>query len=226
MSLLGNIGRAVTTAAGQISRASSFVPVLSPLTAVTGIVSRLAPSTSPLKVPIPSFGPPSPLPTPSSPYPAQQAGMGGGIGVGFATFAACIAAGRTPAQCAALGLSAGTGFGFGPGTGMTTTGCGCGSRGRDPCTHQKMTHQPAPLATFFGGCCPPGRTLRRKPFGRDVCIKTPRLNPFNPHALARADRRITTFSRRAAPILHDMGYTVSRTRHVKLKTTHHKRKHR
>lgn len=99
----------------------------------------------------------------------------------------------------------------------TTNNCGCnGSSGRDPCTHQRMTHQPAPLATFFGGCCPPGRTLRRKPFGRDICIKTPKMNPFNPHALARADRRVTTFARRAAPMLKDLGFQVSRHRRPKL----------
>ena len=80
-------------------------------------------------------------------------------------------------------------------------GCGCGSRGRDPCTGQKMSHQPAPKATLFGGCCPPGRVLRRKPFGRDVCIRKPRMNVANPHALRRAIRRARGFEKMARRVL-------------------------
>lgn len=68
---------------------------------------------------------------------------------------------------------------------------------------------PAPKATFFGGECPPGRKLRRIAMGRDVCIKTPRMNPFNPRALARADRRVTAFARRSKAILQDLGYHVA-----------------
>lgn len=68
---------------------------------------------------------------------------------------------------------------------------------------------PAPTATFFGGECPPGRVLRRVSMGRDICIKKPRMNPFNPRALARADRRVTSFARRSKAILQDLGFTVS-----------------
>lgn len=95
-------------------------------------------------------------------------------------------------------------------------GCGCGSSGRDPCTRQKLGNRGAPLATFFGGCCPPGRVLRRTSWGRDICAKQPRMNPFNPRALARADRRITTFAKRVKPILRDMGYAVTSSRKVNL----------
>lgn len=91
-----------------------------------------------------------------------------------------------------------------------TSACGCnGSNGRDPCTHQKMSAQRAPEASFFGGCCPPGRVLRRRPWARDICAKKSKMNVFNPQALARADRRVTGFARRAAPILRDLGFQVS-----------------
>jgi hypothetical protein len=105
--------------------------------------------------------------------------------------------------------------------GMTRTaggsGCGCNGRShRDPCTQQKTDGGKAPLATFFGGCCPPGRVLRRTSWGRDICAKVPRMNPFNPRALARADRRITQFARRTRPILRSMGYQVTPARKVKL----------
>lgn len=103
-------------------------------------------------------------------------------------------------------------------------GCGCGDSSRDPCTRQKLSSQRAPEATFFGGCCPPGRVLRRRPWARDICAKQPRMNPFNPRALARADRRITTFARRTAPILRDMGYQVSRSRKVSLKPKKRRRR--
>lgn len=96
--------------------------------------------------------------------------------------------------------------------GMTPTGscnCGNGRNGRDPCTHQRTSAQKAPLASFFGGCCPPGRVLRRKPMARDVCIRKPKMNPFNPRALARADHRVTAFARRAAPMLRELGFQVA-----------------
>ena len=66
-----------------------------------------------------------------------------------------------------------------------------------------------PTTATWGGECPPGRVLRRKPFARDVCVKKPRMNPFNPRALARADRRVTSFARRSKAILQDLGYKVS-----------------
>lgn len=71
------------------------------------------------------------------------------------------------------------------------------------------TGGPAPTATFFGGECPPGRVLRRRPWSRDICIKKPRMNPFNPRALARADRRVTSFARRSKAILQDLGFHVA-----------------
>lgn len=101
--------------------------------------------------------------------------------------------------------------------GGSAGGCGCnGSSGRDPCTGQRTSSQPAPLATFFGGCCPPGRVLRRINNGRDICMKRPTMNVFNPRALARADKRLTGFARRGSAILKDLGFQVSRHRHVKI----------
>jgi len=41
------------------------------------------------------------------------------------------------------------------------------------------------------------------------------MNPFNPKALKRADRRVKAFSDRARPVLRELGYTVSSHRHVK-----------
>lgn len=98
----------------------------------------------------------------------------------------------------------------------TRGGCGCSS-GRDSCTGQKLTSQPAPRATLFGGCCPPGRVLRRIGMGRDVCIRKPRMNVLNPAALARADRRVRGFANKAAPMLKQMGYQVSKHRKVNVK---------
>lgn len=95
-----------------------------------------------------------------------------------------------------------------------TSGCGCNGSGRDSCTGQKLSSQKAPDATFFGGCCPPGRVLRRQAWGRDICMKKPRMNVFNPSALARADRRMTGFARRSTAMLRDMGFQVSRQRKV------------
>lgn len=99
--------------------------------------------------------------------------------------------------------------------GASGGGCGCGSSDRDPCTRQKLSAQRAPEATFFGGCCPPGRVLRRRPWARDICAKKATMNVFNPRALARADRRLTGFVRRAAPILRDMGFNVETRRKPK-----------
>lgn len=117
--------------------------------------------------------------------------------------------------------------GLTPTSSPTTSGggCGCNGNGRDPCTHQKMSSAPAPLASFFGGCCPPGRVLRRKPFARDICIKKPRMNPFNPQALARADRRVTSFARRSKAMLKDLGYHISPARKLKgpKRRKHHRR---
>ena len=87
-------------------------------------------------------------------------------------------------------------------------GGGGGSAPRLP-VGPTSSNGPAPTATFFGGECPPGRVLRRVSMGRDICIKKPRMNPFNPRALARADRRVTSFARRSKAILSDMGYTVT-----------------
>lgn len=205
---------------GDVARKVASNPITSftPLAPVAGIINKL----SPVKVPIPA--PSTPLPVPTPQYNTTQASMGGGVAAGITSFAACIASGRSIAQCAALGFTAGAGTALVPSGGAG--GCGCSGSGRDPCTHNRLSsrNNPAPKATLFGGCCPPGRVLRRLPMGRDICIKQPRMNPFNPHALARADRRITTFARRAAPMLHDMGYTVSRSRHVKIKTTGRKKR--
>lgn len=110
-------------------------------------------------------------------------------------------------------------------SGSNGSGCGCsGSSGRDSCTQQRLSSQPAPLATFFGGCCPPGRVLRRVNNGRDICAKRAKMNVFNPQALARVDRRVTGFARRAAPILKDMGFSVSRARKVSLGKSKRKRR--
>lgn len=233
MSLLGKgsifdkIGRAV----GDVARptlslaatASKFTPLAPLAPVIGGIVQRIAPSTSPFKVPAPAPPPTLSMPAYQAPFPtptgggsagaAARAGGGGIIGTAIGGAIGAIAPkigqylpGLAPSQAG---------------------GCGCGgSRGRDACTHQIVAHQPAPLATFFGGCCPPGRVLRRKPFGRDICIRQPRMNPFNPRALARADRRLTSFARRAAPMLKDLGYDVSRHRHVTIKTKGRKRARR
>lgn len=58
---------------------------------------------------------------------------------------------------------------------------------------------------WFGPGSPPGAGKRRT------------MNPFNPKALARADRRVRAFSDRSRPILRELGYTVSSHRHVKSK---------
>lgn len=222
--LFDKIGRTV----GDVARTVTN-PLNAP-TAAKNIINRFGGGPSPvakvpipggmtaLPVPAPNYGPSNGIPQ----YQPNQASVGGGVAAGITSFAACLASGRSVAQCAALGFTAGAGTALVPSGG----GCGCHGSGRDPCTHNRLSsrNNPAPKATLFGGCCPPGRVLRRLPMGRDICIKQPRMNPFNPHALARADRRITTFARRAGPILHDMGYTVSRTRHVAVKTTRKRRR--
>lgn len=43
-----------------------------------------------------------------------------------------------------------------------------------------------------------------------------RMNVLNPRALKRADRRVTGFAAAAKPILHELGYHVSATRHKHL----------
>lgn len=149
---------------------------------------------------------------PTGPMPLQPMGAGALAGKVAGPLGGLIGA----ASGLFGGSSIGAAIGQYAGGAAAAGGCGCNGSGRDPCTRQRASSQPAPLATFFGGCCPPGRTLRRVNNGRDVCIKTPRMNVFNPRALARADRRVTGFARRAAPILKDMGYTVGRTRSVSL----------
>lgn len=89
------------------------------------------------------------------------------------------------------------------GGGSTNGSCGC-SRGGGRCGK----HEKAPLATFFGGNCPPGRVLKRQPWARDICMKKPRMNPLNPCALRRANRRVTRFAGISAGMLRKLGYTV------------------
>lgn len=81
--------------------------------------------------------------------------------------------------------------------------CGCSSSsGRDPCTQQKYGgHVKAPEASFFGGCCPPGRVLRRRPWARDICARKARMNVANPRALRRAIRRARGFEKLAMSVL-------------------------
>ena len=53
-------------------------------------------------------------------------------------------------------------------------------------------------------------------FGDDAPRRR-RMNPYNPKALKRADKRVRAFSDGARPILRELGYTVSSHRHVKPK---------
>lgn len=217
VSIFSNIGRAVKKGFGDLGRevgraATKTAPVASLLPgggAITGLLGGASKILTTLA--------PSARPETRSQLPAMPA---------FTATHALLPAVAGPISTAiggALGGIAGQVLpqffpGLAPGTSVATRGCGCnGTSGRDPCTRQRLSSQPAPLATFFGGCCPPGRTLRRIRNGRDICIKTPKVNPFNPRALARADARITTFARRAAPIFKDLGYAVSSSRKVKLK---------
>lgn len=151
----------------------------------------------------PAFTPPPLTMPPTYSMPVTQAGMAAGGG----SVGGMIASGVISTIGGALINR------YAPGGTMTTgSSCGC-SPTRDPCTGQKLSHQRAPEASFWGGCCPPGRVLRRRPWARDVCIKKPRMNPFNPAALARADRRITSFVRRSVPIMRELGLHVDTTRH-------------
>jgi hypothetical protein len=51
----------------------------------------------------------------------------------------------------------------------------------------------APLASLFGGACPPGTVLHRKPLARDICARKRHMNVLNPCALSKASRRVTGF---------------------------------
>lgn len=55
------------------------------------------------------------------------------------------------------------------------------------------TRRKAPDAPLLGGACPPGRVLRRIHLGRDKCVKKPRMNMCNQHALRRATARLRGF---------------------------------
>lgn len=200
-----DVGRELGRAAKKVAPVASFIPGLNVVSAVAGVASSLSRPKS--------GGTAMTLPTTAFPVLTQGApnALIGGLAGPIARAAGAIGSGLVGG---AVGDFIGS---LTPGGTQTAGGCGCnGKSGRDSCTGQRMSSQPAPRATLFGGCCPPGRTLRRISLGRDVCIKTPRMNPFNPQALARADRRVTTFARRAAPILKDMGFTVSSTRRVKI----------
>lgn len=220
MSLFSNIGKAITKGIKDVTREVARSPVTS-LIPGGGIVRTLAGGVASALTPRPAAAPTAinfaSLPTgpaPISPPNNLAAGVAGPLG------------GVISAIGGGIVSTIGTGIinTLTPGSSSSANGkgCGCRSTGRDPCTGQRLSSQRAQTATFFGGCCPPGMTLRRISGGRDICIKTARMNVFNPAALARADRRVTGFARRAAPILHDMGYDVSRKRSVKLKTTRRK----
>lgn len=235
MSILSNIGRelgrAVTNVGNAVGRVGSTVAqvsrVAAPLAAslvpggnlirtVAGLVAQPrspAPITQ-VAAPLAPLQPPAlSLPATVSPATSLAPSIAGPIGTAVSGIIGAFAPQIGSGIIRTLTPSSGGGS------------CGCNhSSGRDPCTRQRMSSQPAPLATFFGGCCPPGRTLRRKPMGRDICIRTPRMNPFNPAALARADRRITQFARRASPMLRDLGFQVSRTRKPTIKAGKRKRR--
>jgi hypothetical protein len=61
------------------------------------------------------------------------------------------------------------------------------------CNSNNALMAQTPNAGLLTGSCPPGRVLRRIPYGRDKCIKKPRMNPLNPKALMRATRRLAGF---------------------------------
>lgn len=226
MSLLSSIAGGIAKVAG----AASFIPgvnaIAAPIALAAGTIAKLAPTT---KVPTPVAPismPPAqlfPANVPMVTTYAQPPGyaMAPASGVTANASVGDVIRGAIGGAAGAIGGGIVQQFLPGLSPGQTGSSCGCKGSGRhrDPCTHQVIgsKNNPAPLATFFGGCCPPGRVLRRKPMGRDVCIKQPRMNPFNPRALARADHRITTFARRTAPILKSMGFTVTSTRHVHVK---------
>lgn len=135
-------------------------------------------------------------------------GIGTALGAGLGSFLAGATGGNGP-PISTSGAAPGGGVlggligGAIPGIGALIPGLVSGGTTSTPGNGK------APLATFFGGQCPPGRVLRRKGMARDVCIKKPRMNVFNPRALARADRRVTSFARRSKAILQDLGYKVS-----------------
>lgn len=70
-----------------------------------------------------------------------------------------------------------------------------------------VRQQPAPTAGLLTGACPPGRVLRRRRLGRDICIKKPHMNVLNPRALARSTRRVSGF-------LHRVRSTEKALRHA------------
>lgn len=57
----------------------------------------------------------------------------------------------------------------------------------------QSTSAPAPKAGLLTGSCPPGRVVRKIAYGRDICIRKPKMNPLNPKALRRATTRISRF---------------------------------
>lgn len=188
VSLLGKIGGVLTGVAKVAGGFAAGGPVGAALAGAT-LIKRPAAAT----------------PLTQSGLPALAGGLGGLVGKLGGAVGTAVGRVGVPGL---IGTAVGTAL-------SPSSGCGCnGSSGRDPCTGQKLSSQKAPDATFFGGCCPPGRVLRRQPWARDICIKKPKMNPFNPAALARADRRITQFSRRSTAILRGMGFSVTRTRKV------------
>lgn len=223
---ISDIGREAQRTIKKVAPVASFLPGANAVLGIASGVAGVAGALTPRKQ-IPSrsgdmsiqrYAPqgPPPMPVLTSSLPV---GQGPNIPAGGGMQLAGSIVG--PLGQVAKGIAGGAigdwlGRTFGPGTGVATTGSGCGckggSNGRDACTGQRTSSMPAPNATLFGGCCPPGRTLRRIGMGRDICIKTPKMNVFNPKALARADSRVTGFARRAAPILKDLGFTVTSTR--------------
>lgn len=228
MSVLSNIGRelgrAVTNVGNAVGRVGQVATRLAPVAAslvpggnlirtVAGIVAQPRAPSTPVAAPVSLQPPALSLPATVSPAASLAPSIAGPIGTAVGGIIGALAPQIGSGIVRTLTPSGGS------------SSCGCNhSSGRDPCTRQRMSSQPAPLATFFGGCCPPGRTLRRRGMARDICMKTPRMNPFNPAALARADRRITAFARRASPMLRDLGFQVSRTRKPTIKAAKRKRR--
>lgn len=65
---------------------------------------------------------------------------------------------------------------------------------------QVPARRPPANVTLFSGECPPGMVPRKVAWGRDKCIKKPRMNPLNRPALSRASRRVSGFLRIAKGI--------------------------
>jgi len=233
-----DIGREAERVIPRVAPVASWLPGANAVLGVATGVARVAGALGGNRRPLPSrssnmsmqFGsnePPMPVLRSTLPVgPAPSMPSGGGMQLAGAIVGPL---GQTARGIAGGMIGDWLGRTFGPGgttTGTAAGGCGCksGSNGRDACTGQRTTSLPAPKATLFGGCCPPGRTLRRMPLGRDICIKSPKLNVFNPRALARADARVTGFARRAAPILKDLGFTVTSTRKKAIHTKSRKRR--